>query len=344
MEHIAIDLGGKKSQVCVREGGGEIVDERAVPTRGLRAYLASRTVPGRVTMETCAEAFAVADAARELGHEVQVVPSMLVRSLGVGARGVKTDERDARVLSEASCRMRALPAVHVPSREARERKTVCAMREALVSARTQLINTARGYLRQSAIQLPGGASHTFGLRVRKLYREKLATAVPTFLERQLRAIDALTGQIDEADREVAELAQGNPVCRRLMTMSGVGPVVSVSYVAALDEVGRFQSAHQLESYLGLTPGEHSSSERTRRTGITKAGAPRVRAVLTQAAWTLRRCRPEDPMVRWMLRVEERRGKRIAVIALVRKMAGVLYAMWRDGTVYDPARGARVLVD
>ena len=98
---------------------------------------------------------------------------------------------------------------------------------------------------------------------------------------------------------------------------------------------RFGNAHRVESYLGLTPGEQSSSERSRRTGLTKAGAPRVRAALTQAAWSLRRTRPQDPMVLWAIEVEQRRGKRVAIMALVRKMAGVLFAMWRDGTTYEP---------
>src|SRR6202022_3580330 len=100
----------------------------------------------RVVLETCSEAFAIADAAREEGHEVRVVPATLVRSLGVGARGIKTDRRDARALSEVSCRIN-LPSVHVPSVESRERKALCGMRECLVEARTKLINSVRGWAR-----------------------------------------------------------------------------------------------------------------------------------------------------------------------------------------------------
>ena len=99
MEHIAIDLGGRESQICVRRSDGAIVEERRWPTAGLRSYLRRRPA-SRVIVETCAEGFAIADAARELSHEVRVVPATLVRSLGVGARRVKTDRRDARVLSE----------------------------------------------------------------------------------------------------------------------------------------------------------------------------------------------------------------------------------------------------
>src|SRR5262249_55830784 len=84
------------------------------------------------------------DAALAVGHDVRVVPATLVRSLGVGARRLKTDQRDAGILSEVSCRI-DLPSVHVPSRESRERKTMCGMREVLVGARTKLACTAAGH-------------------------------------------------------------------------------------------------------------------------------------------------------------------------------------------------------
>jgi transposase len=142
MEHLAIDLGGRESQICVRSSDGRIVEERRCRTATLRAYLATRP-QSRVVVETCSEAFGIADAALDIGHEVRVVPGTLVPSLGVGARGLKTDRRDAQVLSEVSCRI-DLPSVHVPSRQARDRKTMCGMREALVGARTKLVNTVRG--------------------------------------------------------------------------------------------------------------------------------------------------------------------------------------------------------
>jgi transposase len=337
MRQIAIDLGGRNSQICVRSSEGEIVEERSCETRHLRAYL-RRQEPGRVVLETCAEAFAVADAAMELNHQVRVVPATLVRALGVGARGIKTDERDARLLSEASCRM-DLPSVHIPKKQSREWKSVCGMREELVSCRTALINTVRGWLRREAWQVSRGASETFAHRVRKLFRERSADALPRFVERQLETVEHLNKQIAEADEELSTLAEQDETCQRLMTVPGVGPVTALRFVAAIDDRTRFASAHRVESYLGLTPGEDSSSERQRRTGITKAGAPRVRWALTQAAWSARRCRPNDPMVVWSKQVELRRGKRVAVSALCRKLAGILYAIWRDGSTYDAHHGA-----
>jgi transposase len=124
-----------------------------------------------------------------------------------------------------------------------------------------------------------------------------------------------------------------------MTVPGVGPVTAVRFVSAIDQVGRFATAHLLESYLGLTPGDDSSGARHRRTGITKAGPPRVRWVLVQAAWCAIRTRPRDALAQWAAEVMRRRGKSVGIVAVARKLAGILYAMWRDQSVYQAARAA-----
>jgi len=142
MQHLAIDLGGTKSQICVRSAEGQILHEQALETASLGRYL-KRQPASRVVLETCSEAFGIADLAASFGHEVRVVPTMLVRSLGVGARRIKTDRRDAQVLSEVSCRI-DLPSVHIPTDLARQRRSMCTMREELVTTHTSLINCVRG--------------------------------------------------------------------------------------------------------------------------------------------------------------------------------------------------------
>lgn len=336
MDHVAIDLGGRESQICVRSSDGTVLEERRQATGSLVRYLAKRP-KSRVILETCAEAFAIADEAKKLGHEVRVVPATLVRTLGVGSRRTKTDRRDAQVLSEVSCRIE-LPSVHVPSTESRDRKSLCGMREALVNARTQLINTVRGWLRTHTQRVRTGHADTFPSRV----REHLVAAQyeqPTWVARQLETIDHLTTQVAAADEELEALSKQDERCQRLMSVPGVGPVTSVRFVAALDEVGRFGNAHAVESYLGLVPGQESSSDKVRRTGITKAGPGAVRRTLVQACWSLRRTRPQDPLVLWSKQVEVRRGARVAVVAMARKLVGVLFAMWRDGSTYDPSRAS-----
>jgi transposase len=336
VEHIAIDLGGRESQVCIRSPDGRILKEERVLTRDLQRVLSE--VKGRVIIETCAEAFRIADLAQELGQEVRVVPASLVRTLGVGARKTKTDRRDAQVLSEVSCRI-DLPSVHVPSQWSRETKSLCGMRDGLVQSRTQLINTVRGWLRGGIQRLATKGTKTFPRRVRALL-EKAGRPVPSYVDRQLGMIEELSKRIAEADEEVKQRVQESEVCRRLNT--AVGPITALRYAATLDEVSRFSGAHQVEAYLGLTPGEDSSSDRKRITSITKAGSSALRWTLVQACWSVWRTRPKDPLSLWADEVARRRGRRVAIVAMARKMAGILYAMWRDGTEYNPARTNRPL--
>jgi transposase len=334
MDHVAIDLGGRESQICVRSSDGRILEEERRATKSLGKYLSGRP-KSRVVMETCAEAFAVAEQARSGGHEVVVVPAMLARSLGVGQRGIKTDVRDARNLSEASCRMERLPGVHVPSQEARCRKAMCSVRETLIGARTKLVNAVRGWTRSQGLgMIRSGALSTFPARVRELAKSH-GREVPAYLARALSSIEQLTLRIAEADDELASVAQEDPTSKLLMTAPGVGPVTATRFAASVDDVTRFSDAHRLQSYLGLTPGENSSSDRKQRTGLTKAGAVKVRWALIQAAWVARRYYKDDPMVQWSREVEKRRGKHVAVVGLARRLAGVLYAMWRNHRTYDP---------
>lgn len=337
MKHVAIDLGGRESQICVREADGTIVEEKRYSTKKLEKLMNSWE-PSRVIVETSAEAFRIADAAKLAGHEVRVVPATLVRTLGVGARGVKNDERDAQTLSQVSCRI-DLPSVHIPSTLSRELKSLCGSREVLVQTRTKLINNVRGWLRTQLWQVRTGATSSFPDRVRG-HGELHHYPLPEHIERQLQAIESVNELIKAADKQVLKIAGEQQVCQKLMTVPGVGPVTAVRFLAALDDVKRFPNAHALQSYLGLTPGENSSSERQRRTGITKAGPAPLRRVLVQSALSAIRTRPTDPMVIWAKQIAERRGKFIAVVALARKIAGILFALWRDGTTYRSSKSAR----
>ena len=336
MEHIAIDLGARESQVCVRSEAGEIVEERRIATRPqtLRRYLEGRA-KSRVIVETGAEAFWVAEIARECGHEVRVVPSMLAPSLGVGRRGQKSDQRDARVLSETPCRVE-MPTVHIPSTETRRLQSRLGMREALVRSRTKLVNVTKAYLRTIGERAP---IRSPGKLVVQL-REKLAHAAQ-HLEPLLETIEGLNRSIEQFDEELEKLAADNDVAQRLQTVPGVGVVTSLRYMATLDVASRFRNGAAVGSYIGLVPSEHSSGQKQRKGGITKAGSPSMRGVLVQAAWAALRSRRHhnDPMVCWARGIAQRRGKKIAVVALARKLSGILFAIWRDGTRYDAPRAA-----
>jgi transposase len=331
MQHLAIDLGSRESQICIRSSDGDIVSERKLPTAKLAGFLA-RQPHSRVILETSAEAFLIADAASEHGHEVRVVPATLVRTLGVGERRQKNDQRDARKLSEVSTRI-DLPSVHVPSANSRARKALCNSRKNLIEARTKLVNYVRGQLRQRAIVIRGRASNTFPSIVRELLVSD-CNGLPVHLDRVLQTIEELNDQLDAMDKELLTVAKQDPVCQRLMTVPGVGPVIAIRFVAVVDQPDRFHSAHHLMSYMGLTPGENSSSMRVQRTGITKAGVSDLRSALIQGAWSMMRLKGSDPMMQWAGALAQRRNRFVAVTALARKLAGVLWAIWTQGTTYQ----------
>ena len=144
-------------------------------------------------------------------------------------------------------------------------------------------------------------------------------------------------QIVLVDRKLVHICSA-PVFKQLMTAPGVGLIVAAAFVSVVDDARRFRTAHELEAYLGLVPSEHSSGDRRRIGSITKHGNRYTRSLLIEAAWSVIRSRnADDPLKRRADAIAARRGRSIAVVALARRLAGVLWAMWRDDTVYEPAR-------
>jgi transposase len=149
----------------------------------------------------------------------------------------------------------------------------------------------------------------------------------------------LNDQIKAADARIAAVAAGDPIVARLTTAPGVGPVTASAFVATIDDITRFRSAHDLEAYLGVAPRERSSGEKRQPGRITKAGNGRLRWLLVEAGWQILRSKSAETAAlrAWTRTIAQRRGKRIAVVALARRLAGILYAMWRDGVTYDAQR-------
>lgn len=126
------------------------------------------------------------------------------------------------------------------------------------------------------------------------------------------------------------------IVARLCTVPDVGPVTATSFASTLDDFSRFSDAKQVRAYLGLVPSEYSSGERQQRGGISKAGPDRARSMLVEAGWLILRARnpATQGLYQWAARIAARRGKKVAAVALARKLAGILYAMWRDGTSFE----------
>jgi transposase len=248
------------------------------------------------------------------------------------SKKVKTDKRDARTLAEA-CLLGAYRATHRVSAEQRHVRSELLVRDSLVRTRTRYVALIKATVRREGLRLTsGGAEHTIG-KVRAIpLREEVLQELRPILE----LLSPINREIEGADKRLKQLGETDPRVRRLMTAPGVGPVTALAFVAALDDVTRFESAHQVESYLGLVPSEYSSGERQHRGRITKRGNARVRWLLVEAGWRILRSRSSEcaPLRAWAMQIAARRGKRIAVVALARRLSGILYAMWRDGSEYE----------
>ncbi len=150
-------------------------------------------------------------------------------------------------------------------------------------------------------------------------------------------------KLRELDVRLEEICARDLLAQKLMTAPGVGPIVASMFISVIDGAQRFGNARQVTSYLGLVPRESSSGSSGQRLGaITKQGNPYLRSLLVQSAWVLmRKSNIADPVARWGLAVAERRGKRIAAIAVARRLAATLWAMWKRDVAYDPVHVAEL---
>ena len=337
MEYGAIDLHLRQSQIrIVREDGSVVLDRRIGTTReSLPAVFQGRTRM-RVIVESGTESEWVAQTVEACGHEVIVVDPNYTLMYGTRQRRVKTDRRDVAALAEAN-RHGIYRAAHRVSAAQRHQRRVLRVREQLIRVRTQAINLLRAQLRQEGYRLPSGSADRAAARYRAL-------AIPGALAQALAPVMALLEHLGPAmgaaNSDATAAAREDPNVRRLTTAPGVGTIIGLTYRATVDDIGRFREAASVSAYFGLVPCEASSADQQRRGRITKRGPTTARSLLIQAAWGVWRQRARDPLQLWARRLAERRGRRIAVVALARRLCRILSAMWRDGTDYQPAMTGR----
>ncbi len=335
MRYGAIDLHSMQSQVRSVTDTGEIVDRRIPTTRDQFTRLFPPDRPMRVLLEASTDSEWVAQCLEAGGHEVIVADPNYAPMYGHRSRRIKTDRRDVAALAEA-CRLGIYRPAHRASATQRAVRRHLHVRRQLVRTRTRAISLVRALLRGEGLRLPSGSAETVRTRL-------AALTLPPALEDACAPLVELLRHLDEAlagaDRRVAELAAADPSVTRLMSVPGIGPVTATAFVATLDDVHRFRDAGQVTSFLGLVPREYSSGEHQHKGAITKTGDRHLRSLLVQAAWVVWRVpAPAAFELRvWARGVARRRGTRIAVVALARRLARILYAMWRDHQAYDPQR-------
>ena len=336
MVYGAIDLHSKHSRIRIIDGEGQVLRDRQIVTERAAFVRAFADVgPVRVLVEAGTESEWVAQCVERAGHSVIVADPNFAPMYGERHRRVKTDHRDVIALAEAN-RRGWYRVSYRPSAEQRGRRQVLRARAQLVQMRTGTISVIRALLRQQGLRVPRATSERLAEKVSQLELppELAATIAPL-----TRTVTILSTEIRAFDQTLAAVAASDPIVRRLATVPGVGPVVAISYRAFVDDVHRFRSATQVSAAVGLVPSEHSSAERQHRGHITKAGPSALRSVLVQAAWVHWRVTKHGALRAWVDRLAARRGKRIAVVALARRLSRILYAIWRDATVYHDMRAA-----
>lgn len=332
MDTIGLDLHKRESQLCIGHGDGRIEELRIATSRQRFSAVLGGRAPAQVLLEASTESEWVARHLETLGHTVIVADPNFAPMYATRSRRTKTDRRDARTLMEA-CRLGAYRPAYRVSDARRHVRAELAVREALVRTRTRYIALAKALVRRDGLRVPASESHLVTRRIAAL---ELSGALAAELQPLFTLLAPLNEQIAAADRRIAALTSTDPIVALLTTAPGIGPITGAAVVATVDDIARFASAHHFEAFLGIVPGERSSGEKRRVGRITKAGNTRVRYLLVEAGWRILRSKDAETAAlrAWGLGIAARRGNRIAVVAVARRLAGILYAMWRDQRAYD----------
>lgn len=331
MVYGAIDLHMRYSQVRIVDADGTVLrDQRIVTSRERLVAAFSDRGPMRILLEAGTESEWVGQALEAAGHEVIVADPNYAPMYGERRRRVKTDRRDVAALAEANRRgwYRATHRVSATQRETRQRLRT---RRQVVQMRSGLVSLIRSLLKQDGYRLRSCGAERVPARLAEL---GVPTALAATLAPLARMIETATAEVAALDRDLRVRATADPTVQRLLTVPGVGVVVALTFRTQLDTIDRFTHAGQVSALVGLVPREDSSAERRHRGHITKAGPRELRSLLVQAAWACWRSRHSAPLRAWAEQLAARRGRRIAVVALARRLSRILYAIWRDGSTFE----------
>ncbi len=334
MRNIGLDAGMGKYVLCEARDGQIVLRITARSHGELKLALGPHTAPARVAFEACREGWWLHDQLEKWGHVPVMLDSTRIRQLGVGHHRRKNDPIDSEVIVFALERG-YVHAAHVLSKDRREIRNQLALRSTLIETRTRYVNVARGLAVSEGLQLPSCSAENFARHARSAAWS--ATMGPQ-IEPLLSSLEHGETAIEQATERLHSLCETEPTISRLATVPYVGLITAATFVSVLDDAGRFHDGHQVASYLGLVPSENTSNSAPRLGSITKAGNRWARTMLVQCAWLmLTKGDPEDPLVVWARAIWERRNKFIAAVALARKLAGILWSLWKNETVYIAKR-------
>jgi transposase len=339
--YAGIDVSLEQSSVCVVDATGTIVCETKVASEpeALLALLSDLDLRmTRIGLEAGPLSQWLHAALVRAGYETVLLETRHVKA-ALSAMIVKTDRKDARGIAQL-LRMGWFRAVHCKSTPAQEVRALLVARKQLQGKMRDVELCLRGLLRGFGLKVGEVSKGQFAARVRTLTEghamlERIAAAM-------LQARDALRKEFGDLHRALLAIVRRDEVCRRLMTVPGVGPMTSITYRSAVDDPQRFARSKALGAHFGLTPRKYQSGETDRTGAVSRVGDAMVRTALYEAAHILlTRAVRFSSLKRWALDVAKRRGMKRAKVALARKLAVILHRMWVDGTDFRWGREVAV---
>lgn len=344
MDHYAgLDVSLGETAICVVDAAGRIVKEARAPSESEALITALRDIGlplARVGMEACSLTAWLHDGLQSAG-----LPAICIETRQANAAMKtmpnKTDRNDARALAQIM-RTGWFRQVHVKSRQCRLWRSLLVARRTVLNEMRAVENVVRAILREDGIKLGTPARAAFAGRVREL--AGVDPVVMRLVEPLLAILATMLDQLACLTKQVLDIVRDEQICRRLMSVPGVGPITALAFRATIDRPERFRRSRDVGAHLGLTPARYQSGETDLQGKISRCGDELARTALYEAAHTLLvRSRKWSALRAWGMKVAKARGMARARVAVARKLAVILHRMWSDGAEFrfgkEPAQGA-----
>jgi transposase len=331
---VGLDVSLEKTAICMLNEHGKIVKETQIASEPevLARWIGEH--PGSIAavgLEAGPLSQWLHRGLSAAGLHVVLMETRQVKG-ALKAMPIKTDRRDAEGIARL-LHLGWFRPVHCKSVSSQEVRALLSARKAVQQGMIALEMSLRGLLRNFGLKVGAISRGRFEHRIRELATGNAMLDAAT--GPMLRARAALRHELAGLERHVRGLAQEDEVCRRLMSMPGIGAVVALTFRSAVDDPARFSSSKKVGPWAGLTPSRNQSGERDVSGRITKAGDAGLRRALCQAATVMMNRGPSTWLRTWATQVARRRGRKCAMVALARRIAVVLHRMWRDGTMFQP---------
>ena len=338
MEHFAgLDVSVKDTSVCIVDDTGKIIREvkAASEPAALLAVLTNPTYHfKRIGLEAGPLSQWLFSALAEAGLPAICVETRHMQAV-LKAQINKTDRNDARGIAQM---MRAglYRPVHVKTLRSQKLRMLLTHRKLLQSKVIAVENDLRATLRNFGLKVGVVGTVKFEARIKELVES--IPDLAELVEPLLVVRRTLREQIGILHRRLLAIVRDDDVCRRLMSVPGVGPVVALTYRATVDIPIRFRNSKAVGAVFGLTPSRHQSGESDRTGGISRCGDEMMRVMLYEAAQImLVRSVKWSWLKAWAVKIARRRGLKKAIVALARRLAVIMHRIWVDGTEFQWTR-------